>query len=174
MLRYSVTSKVIGFKTGAVPGEEFTELGRDMEESEKAAKYLQDAGYDALNTDNGTYDSWYWAHPPVYMPLNCNLSEAEHIKQFVDIPVILCRSEQAETAAKSIAEGKLDAVAIGRQFLCDGEYLTKIKEGREEDIRPCISCHNACLPVAYYKNSGAAMDMNDSKTQGHCALNPFL
>ena len=59
-LRYSVTSKVIGFKTGAVPGEEFTELGRDMEESEKLTKYLQDAGYDALDADNGTYDSWYW------------------------------------------------------------------------------------------------------------------
>lgn len=38
MLRYSVTSKVIGFKTGAVPGEDFTELGRDMKESEKSSK----------------------------------------------------------------------------------------------------------------------------------------
>ena len=34
-----------------------------MAESEKAAKYLQDAGYDMLNCDNGTYDAWYWAHP---------------------------------------------------------------------------------------------------------------
>ena len=83
MLRYSVTSKVIDFKVGAVPGEEFNEIGRDMQESEKAAKYLQDAGYDALNADNGTYDSWYWAHPPVYMPLNCNLKEVEHIKKYV-------------------------------------------------------------------------------------------
>lgn len=172
MLRYSVTSKVIDFKVGAVPGEEFTELGRDMEESEKAAKYLQDAGYDALNADNGTYDSWYWAHPPVYMPLNCNLSEAEHIKKFVDIPVICAGRMQADTAAASIAAGKIDAVAIGRQFICDGEYLTKLKEGREEDIRPCISCHNACLPVAYYNNSGAVMATEDAATQGHCALNP--
>lgn len=172
MLRYSVTSKVIDLKVGAVPGEEFTELGRDMAESEKAAKYLQDAGYDALNADNGTYDSWYWAHPPVYMPLNCNLAEAEHIKKFVDIPVICAGRMQADTAADSIAAGKLDAVAIGRQFICDGEYLTKLKEGREEDIRPCISCHNACLPVGYYKNSGAVMDMADAATQGHCALNP--
>ncbi len=172
MLRYSVTSKVIDFKVGAVPGEEFTELGRDMEESEKAAKYLQDAGYDALDADNGTYDSWYWAHPPVYMPLNCNLSDCEHIKKFVDIPVICAGRMQADTAAESIAAGKIDAVAIGRQFICDGEYLTKLKEGRVEDIRPCISCHNACLPVSYYTNSGAAINMEDAATQGHCALNP--
>jgi hypothetical protein len=33
-----------------------------------------------FNCDNGTYDAWYWAHPPVYMPLNTNLEEAAHIK----------------------------------------------------------------------------------------------
>ena len=172
MLRYSVTSKVIDFKVGAVPGEEFTELGRDMAESEIAAKYLQDAGYDALNCDNGTYDSWYWAHPPVYMPLNCNLAEAEHISQFVDIPVIVAGKMQPEVAESSIQAGKIDAVGIARQLLCDGEYLTKLKEGREEEVRPCIACHNACLPVAYYKNSGSVMDLKDAATQGHCALNP--
>lgn len=172
MLRYSVTSKVIDLKVGAVPGEEFAELGRDMPESEIAAKYLQDAGYDALNCDNGTYDSWYWAHPPVYMPLNCNLAEAEHISQFVDIPIIAAGRMQPEAAEESIKAGKIDAVGIARQLLCDGEYVTKLKEGREADVRPCISCHNACLPVAYYKNSGAVMDMKDAATQGHCALNP--
>lgn len=172
MLRYSITSKTIDYKVGAVPGETFTEIGRDMKESEKAAKYLQDAGYDALNCDNGTYDSWYWAHLPVYMPLNCNLKDAEHISKFVDIPVIVAGRMQPEDAEKSIKDGKIDAVAIGRQFICDGEYLTKLKSGREEDIRPCISCHNACLPVAYYKNSGAVMDMEAAQTQGHCALNP--
>ena len=74
-LRYSVESKTKGFREGALPGESFTEAGRDMAESEKAAKYLQDAGYDMLNCDNGTYDAWYWAHPPIYMPENCNLED---------------------------------------------------------------------------------------------------
>ena len=40
-----------------MPGEDYVEVGRNMEESERAAKYLQDAGYDMLNADNGTYDS---------------------------------------------------------------------------------------------------------------------
>ena len=49
----------------------------------------QDAGYDMLNCDNGTYDAWYWAHPPIYMPENCNLERcgAYHVT-FVDIPVV--------------------------------------------------------------------------------------
>ena len=79
-LRYSVVSKTKGFRQGALPGETYTEVGRTLEESEKAAKYLQDAGYDMLSCDNGTYDAWYWAHPPIYMPENCNLEDVEHLK----------------------------------------------------------------------------------------------
>lgn len=45
-LRYSVESKMKGFCKGAMPGERYTEVGRTMEESERAAKYLQEAGYD--------------------------------------------------------------------------------------------------------------------------------
>ncbi|MCI6701521.1 MAG: 2-enoate reductase, partial [Solobacterium sp.] len=136
MLRYSVTSKVIDFNVGAVPGEEFKEKGRDMEESIKAAKYLTEAGYDALDCDNGTYDSWYWAHPPVYMPLNCNLNEAVEIKKHVDVPVICAGKMQADKASEAIASKQIDGVGIARQFLCDPEYLTKLKEGREAEIRP--------------------------------------
>ena len=43
-LRYSVVSKTKGFRQGALPGEEYVEAGRDMAESEIAAKFLQDAG----------------------------------------------------------------------------------------------------------------------------------
>lgn len=172
MLRYSVTSKVIDFNVGAVPGEEFKEKGRDMEESIKAAKYLTEAGYDALDCDNGTYDSWYWAHPPVYMPLNCNLNEAVEIKKHVDVPVICAGKMQADKASEAIASNQINGVGIARQFLCDPEYLTKLKEGREAEIRPCISCHNGCLPTGYYKNSGVLMDTSSKETSGVCALNP--
>ena len=71
MVRYSVASKMKGFNDGAVPGEAYTEFGRSLEESPAAARILEKAGCDALNADNGTYDSWYWAHPPVYMPPAC-------------------------------------------------------------------------------------------------------
>ena len=86
-LRYSVVSKTKAWGKGAMPYEtDFVEFGRDMPESEKAVKYLEDAGYDMFNCDNGTYDAWYWAHPPQYMPDNCNLEYVEHIKQFTRRP----------------------------------------------------------------------------------------
>ena len=171
-LRYSVTSKVKGWSKGAVPGEEFEEWGRDLAESEKAIKILEKAGYDLFNCDNGTYDSWYWAHPPVYMPLNCNLAEAEHIKQFTTKPVICGGRMQPEEAAQSISAGRLDAMGLGRQILCDPEVAKKLKEGRKDDIRPCISCHNACLPMGHYKGAGCIIDMKELR-MGRCALNPY-
>lgn len=40
-LRYSVVSKTKGFRQGALPGEEYVEAGRDMAESEIAAKFCR-------------------------------------------------------------------------------------------------------------------------------------
>ncbi len=171
-LRYSVVSKTKAFCQGAMPGEKFVEIGRNMQESEKAAKYLQDAGYDMLDADNGTYDAWYWAHPPVYMPKNCNLEDVAHIRKFVDIPVVCAGKMTPQASAKAIAEGKIDAMGVARQFLVDSHWVTKLKEGRAEDIQPCIFCHNACLAMSHYKGVANACAFEDSVHMSRCALNP--
>ena len=171
-LRYSVESKMKGFCEGAMPGEEYTEVGRNMEESEKAAKYLQDAGYDMLNADNGTYDSWYWAHPPMYMPENCNLEDVSHIKKFVDIPVVCAGRMDPETGASAIAEGKIDGMGVARQFLTDPEWITKLIENRIEDIKPCICCHAGCFNFSSSKGHANTQDLTDTMGLARCALNP--
>ncbi|MCD8294501.1 MAG: FAD-dependent oxidoreductase [Clostridia bacterium] len=170
-LRYSVVSKTKGFREGALPGEEYTEAGRDMAESETAAKYLQDAGYDMLNCDNGTYDAWFWSHPPVYMPENCNLEDVEHIKQFVDIPVVCAGRMNPWTAADAIFSCKLDGAGFARQFLADQEWVTKLMEGREADIRPCILCHNGCFNMAHYNGVPNDQSLSDSLHLSRCAVN---
>ena len=170
-LRYSVISKTKGFRQGAIPGEDYVEVGRDMEESEKAAKYLQDAGYDCLNCDNGTYDAWYWAHPPVYMPENCNLADVEHIKNYVDIPVICAGRLDPRVAADSIKEGKLDGAGFARPFLADQAWVTKMMNDQEEDIRPCILCHNGCFNMCHYKGVPNDQELSDSLHLARCAVN---
>ena len=171
-LRYSVESKMKDFCYGAMPGEEYTEVGRAMPESEKAAKYLQDAGYDMLNADNGTYDSWYWAHPPMYMPQNCNLDDVAHIKEFVDIPVVCAGRMEPDVGAKAVAEGKIDGVGVARQFLVDPEWITKIIEDRLEDIKPCICCHAGCFNFSSSKGHANTQDLFDTMGLSRCALNP--
>ncbi len=170
-LRYSVVSKTKGFREGALPGETYTEVGRDMEESEIAVKFLQEAGYDCLNCDNGTYDAWYWAHPPIYMPENCNLEDVEHIKQFVDIPVICAGRLDPRVAADAVAQGKLDGAGFARQFLTDQAWVTKMMEDKEADIRPCILCHNGCFNMCHYKGVPNDQDLSDSLHLARCAVN---
>ena len=172
-LRYSVVSKTKDWGKGAMPyEEEFKEFGRDMEESEKAVKYLEDAGYDMFNCDNGTYDAWYWAHPPQYMPDNCNLSYVEHIKNFTSKPVVCAGRMDPVKAAEEIAAGKLDAVAIARQNLVDHEWIHKILEGREDEIKPCIRCHNGCFNMAKFAGTPNIQHLGDSLHLARCALNP--
>ena len=170
-LRYSVESKLKGFAEGIVPGDNAPEMGRNMEESERAAKYLQDAGYDMLNADNGTYDSWYWAHPPMYMPQNCNLDDVAHIKTVVDIPVVCAGRMEPDVAAKAIAEGKIDGMGVARQFLVDPEWITKLIEDRLEDIKPCICCHSGCFNFSSSKGHYNTQDLKDTMGLARCALN---
>ncbi|MBR0295140.1 MAG: FAD-dependent oxidoreductase [Bacilli bacterium] len=170
-LRYSVVSKTKGFREGALPGEEFEEVGRDFEESIKAAKLLQEAGYDMLNCDNGTYDAWYWAHPPIYMPENCNLDDVEKLKPYVDIPLVCAGRMNLEVGAKAVKEGKLDGVGFARNFLADPEWLSKVIKDNEEDIRPCILCHNGCFNMCHYKGVPNDQDLSDSLHLSRCAVN---
>ncbi|MBR3439232.1 MAG: FAD-dependent oxidoreductase, partial [Clostridia bacterium] len=170
-LRYSVISKTKGFRQGAIPGEDYVEVGRDMAESEEAVKFLQDAGYDCLNCDNGTYDAWYWAHPPIYMPENCNLADVEHIKNYCDIPVICAGRLDPVVAAVSISQGKLDGAGFARPFLADVQWVTKLMEGREDDIRPCILCHNGCFNMCHYKGVPNDQELSDSLHLARCAVN---
>lgn len=171
-LRYSVTSKTKGFGEGALPGENYIEVGRDMKESIAAAKMLKNAGYDLFNCDNGTYDAWYWAHPPVYMEENCNLNDVKYLKKMAKVKVVCAGRMNTLTAAKAIANDEIDALGVARSFLSDPEWVTKTIEGRESDIRPCICCHNACFNMAHYKGVGNDQSLKDNAGMARCALNP--
>lgn len=145
-VRYSVRSYVKDFNRGALPGEEFEEKGRDLEEGVAVAKLLEEYGFDMLNCDNGSYDSWFWPHPPVYMPKACNLKDVAAVKKAVGIPVVCAgRFDDPELAEEAIAEGQIDLMGMGRPLLADPELGKKFYEDRLEDIRPCIACHQGCL-----------------------------
>ncbi|KAK8886855.1 hypothetical protein M9Y10_037888 [Tritrichomonas musculus] len=162
MLRYSVKSYIKGFNDGALPGEKFVEAGRDYDESKKVIKLLEDYGYDAFDCDNGTYDSWYYPHPPVYMPDACNLEDVKLIKKCVTKPVICAgKMGNPKYAAESISKGEIDAVGLARPLLCDPDWTKKVQKNDIEDIRPCISCQVGCL--------GRLVTTGGDMT---CALNP--
>ena len=144
-LRYSLKSCMKSLRQGGLPDEDYVEAGRDIEEGIEAAKILVNAGYDALNVDAGTYDSWYWNHPPMYFGNGVYNNFGEILKKHVDVPIILAgRMDDAKMANEVI--GKCcDIVSYGRPLLADAEYVTKIRYNREDEVRPCLGCHEGCL-----------------------------
>lgn len=143
--RYGLKHYMKGFHKGAVPGEDFEEFGRDIEESLSMARILEREGFDAFHVDAGSYDSWYWPHPPNYMKHGCMLDLAHLAKKEVSIPIIAVgRLDDPKVANETIKSGKADLVAIGRGLLADPEWPNKIKHGETEEIRPCLGCHDAC------------------------------
>jgi 2-enoate reductase len=135
-----------GHNQGAVPGEEFNEVGRDLPEGLELLKILEKAGVDAFHVDKGCYDSWYWAHPPVYMKHGNMIDMAPEAKKVVSVPVIgVGRLDDPELAIQVIEKGAADMVAIGRGLLADPFWPNKVKERRYADIRPCLGCHYGCM-----------------------------
>lgn len=145
-LRYSLKSCIKNIRKGGLPGEEYKELGRDISEGMEAAKILEKAGYDGFDVDAGTYDSWYWSHPPMYQKKGLYLDYAEILKKNIDSPVIAAgRMEDPDLAAASIIDGRTDMVAIGRGLLADAHIPLKIRTGQSDRIRPCLGCHQGCM-----------------------------
>lgn len=160
-LRYSIKSYIKGIRQGALPGEEFKELGRDIEEGLEVGKILEEAGYDALDADAGCYDSWYWNHPPMYFEHGMYLPLTKKLKEAVKIPVIVAgRMDDPDLASKALEEGAADMIGLGRPLLADPELPNKIRKGEMGKIRPCLSCHEGCL--------GRAAKGGDLS----CAVNP--
>lgn len=145
-LRFSPKSMITDWREGALPGEEFAEKGRDMEEGLEAAKLLISYGYDALDVDVGSYDSWWWSHPPMYQKKGLYRKYAKAIKEVVDVPVLCAgRMDDSDMAVEAVQTGVCDIVSLGRPLLADPDYVNKLRAGKTADIRPCIGCQEGCM-----------------------------
>ena len=159
-LRFSVKSMIKDWRVGALPGEEFEEKGRDYEEGLEAAKLLVSYGYDALDTDAGSYDSWYWCHPPMYQEKGLYRQFCKMVKEVVDVPVFCAgRMDDPDMAVEALENGTCDMIELGRPLLADPDYVNKLRAGRVGEIRPCISCHEGCMGrVAEYSLINCAVN----------------
>jgi 2-enoate reductase len=159
--RYGLKHYMKSIHEAALPGERFEELGRDIEEGLAMAKLLETAGFDSLAVDAGTITGHYWAHPPMYQKHGCMLELAAMVKEAVAIPVIAVgRLDIPELAEKALEDGKADIISLAKGLLADPQWPNKVLEGRVEDIRPCIGCHQACS------------EMFNGRYLNSCTVNP--
>ena len=101
-------------------------------------------------------------HPTGFLPEGANAYLAKAVKADpgIRIPVLTVGAfQQPEAIEKVLANGEADLVAMARGTIADPYTVNKMKEGRPQDIVPCIKCFQ-CL--------------DDFKTTHYysCAVNP--
>lgn len=111
----------------------------DMNYMQGVAKLLVAHGADMVNVSMGGIDCM----PNMDMRARYRDDIIQNIKDVVDVPVAAVNClKTPEEAEGMLADGVADMAIIGRQLICDPDWANKAKAGREDDIRPCLSCNN--------------------------------
>ncbi|MCD8087744.1 MAG: FAD-dependent oxidoreductase [Oscillospiraceae bacterium] len=148
-----------------ISGSEREPNGYGLDFGIKIAEAL-DGKVDMIHVSAGTQQVPYTyclMHPTPFQKDMENLNLAEEIKKHVKKSYVCTVGafnfgDQMESV---IAEGKADCVAIGRALLADNFLIKKIRDGREDEITPCLRCHE-CL---------GGMIKHDNM---RCAVNPLI
>jgi 2,4-dienoyl-CoA reductase-like NADH-dependent reductase (Old Yellow Enzyme family)/thioredoxin reductase len=120
--------------------ERFREGGETFDETLEVIDLAVAAGADAVHVsafaDSGVAVGITRSHTP-HEP-NALVGFAAEVKRRVPVPVITFGRIEPDDAERVIAEGSADFVAMGRKLLADPELPDKLREGRVDDVRPCI------------------------------------
>ena len=114
--------------------------GWGIEDSVELCKIVEENGATAVNITSGSLVTPEWTGPPYYIPSGCNIDITAVIKRSgVKIPVwITGKIDEPSLAEEILRDGKADFICMGRALICDPYWPAKVKEGRVEDICPCI------------------------------------
>lgn len=121
--------------------DEHVEGGLTLAAACRIVPHLEAAGVDLLDVTAGIYESAVWIAQPMEMSPGCLAPLAREIRQHVKIPVSVAgRIADASVAERILAEGDADFVTLGRALHADPEMPRKSREGRLDEICPCVAC----------------------------------
>jgi len=143
-----------------ITGTDGLDGGSGIEDAVQVARWLVEAGVSCLSVSAGTWHTLHLSIPPMFMDRGCLVPLAERIKAAVDVPVIAAgRLDEPSLAEQVLSAGQADLISLGRALVAYPDWATKVRNGRYDEVTPCIAC-NACLELI---SSGAEM---------RCAVNP--
>ncbi|WP_019640302.1 FAD-dependent oxidoreductase [Paenibacillus fonticola] len=97
--------------------------------------------------------------PTIFKEHMPNVDWAAEVKRNVSIPVTVVGAIMSPVEAEAIiAEGKADFIALGRPLIADPFWPNKAKEGRDEDIVPCLRCQYCYHISTERKNVGCSVN----------------
>ena len=144
-----------------IPGEAFREGAPDLEEQKITAPILEKAGFHALDIKPG----WRGSKRSItLLPEGGFAYIASQIKKVVNIPVITgTRFVNPILANKVISQRKADMVYMGRALIADPELPNKAREGRIDEIRPCIACQRCWNDVEHWREVTCSVNVRSGR-----------
>ncbi|MGQ0485182.1 MAG: oxidoreductase [Hyphomicrobiales bacterium] len=106
---------------------------------------------DYVTCGTGSYFSFGGIIPNIFFADKLGAPYAEALKQVVKHAKVQCESHirTPENANSVVASGQADMVSIVRGQIADPHLANKAREGRPEDVRPCLSCNQMCWGRRY-------------------------
>ncbi len=121
-------------------GADHIEGGITLEEGIQQAKLFVEAGVDILDISSGPSEAHHWQFISMYQPSGALVPLAAAIKKAVNVPVMTVGKIDAVLGERILQEGQADLIQLARALMADPDLPNKAREGRVEDIRPCIFC----------------------------------
>ncbi len=126
-------------------GSEFHPEGTTVEDAVAFARAAEERGLNALSLSGGIGHIDHLAISASYEKRGMLLPASRAVKENCRIPVIVANALTPQMACDAVAGGDADIIALGRPLLADPDWPRKMKEGRMEEIRPCIRCNQGCM-----------------------------
>lgn len=110
---------------------------------------LEKSGVDSFHVSLANHSALADTIPPAQHPYfreeGCFLPYADAVRALTRLPV--CGVGKLHTPAfieQALASGRIQFAAMSRQLNADGQWLKKVAEGREDEIRTCVYCNRKC------------------------------
>ena len=124
------------------------------------ADFERETDIDYVSVSAGVHHSWI--HTPMTFEEGWEREYTRAIKTVAKKPVFLVgRVSHPAIADELVGSGDADAILLARQMIADEQWMTKVKEGRPNDIRRCVAA-NYCWRAV----------IRGSRVQ--CAYNPVV
>lgn len=156
-----------GYPVGIRLSDQYAPGGNDAAECAWVAEMLEAEGLiDFVNGSQGSYYVLPLMLPAMDRPLGSMLPSATQVVSRVKrIPRIVtpARVRTLEEAEQFLRDGVADLITLQRAHIADPDLVRKTREGRVDEIRPCIACNQGCV--------GGLLSM---AMRLGCAINPAV
>jgi 2,4-dienoyl-CoA reductase-like NADH-dependent reductase (Old Yellow Enzyme family)/thioredoxin reductase len=106
---------------------------------------------DYVTCGTGSYFNFTGIIPNAFHADKFGAAHAEALKQVVSFAKVQAEAHirTPENAEAVVTSGQADMVSIVRGQIADPHLANKAREGRPEDVRPCLSCNQMCWGRRY-------------------------